>query len=206
MAKRAVFLDKDGTLIEDVPYNVDPEQMRLTAGAVGLRQLHRSGYLLIIISNQSGVARGYFPEAALVAVEQRSRDLLAQLDIPLTAFYYCPHHPAGRVAEYAIACHCRKPEPGLLLQAAIDYDIDLSQSWFIGDILNDVEAGQRAGCRTILLDNGNETEWIVSPQRIPHSVATDLTNAAQIIKQNSAATVGQSVLTQREIRLEILPK
>ena len=185
MAKRAVFLDKDGTLIEDVPYNVDPEQMRLTAGAARLWQLHHSGYLLIVISNQSGVARGYFPEAALAAVAQRSRDLLAQLDIPLTDFYYCPHHPDGTVAEYAIACNCRKPKPGLLLQAANDYDIDLNQSWFIGDILNDVEAGQRAGCKTILLDNGNETEWIVLPHRIPHYITTDLADAAHIIKKNS---------------------
>lgn len=179
--KRAVFLDKDGTLIEDVPYNVDPQQIRLMTGAARLWQLHNEGYLLIIISNQSGVARGYFPEVALAAVEQRSRDLLAELAVPLTDFYYCPHHPEGTVAKYAIACNCRKPEPGLLLQAAQDHNIDLSQSWFIGDILNDVEAGQRAGCKTILLNNGNETEWTFSPYRVPHHVATNLTDAANII-------------------------
>ncbi|UBF26524.1 HAD family hydrolase [Kovacikia minuta CCNUW1] len=180
--KRAIFLDKDGTLIEDVPYNVDPDQMRLTVGVESLRQLHESGYLLIIISNQSGVARGYFPEAALEPVKQRSRELLAQFDIPLTDFYFCPHHPEGMVGKYAIDCHCRKPKPGLLLQAAHDYTIDLSQSWFIGDILNDVEAGRRAGCQTILLDNGNETEWIFSPDRIPHHVATDLSEAVDVIE------------------------
>ena len=181
MTKRAVFLDKDGTLIDDVPYNVDPDRIQLAAGAADLRQLHQQGYLLIVASNQSGVARGYFPEAALAAVEQRSRQLLAQLQIPLTDFYYCPHHPAGTVAEYAIVCDCRKPQPGMLLQAARDHDIDLSQSWFIGDILNDVEAGRRAGCRTILIDNGNETEWIASPDRTPDRVATNLTEAAEII-------------------------
>ena len=186
MSQRAVFLDKDGTLVEDVPYNVDPEQIRLTVGVVDLQQLHHCGYLLIVISNQSGVARGYFPEAALVAVEQRSRQLLAQLNIPLTDFYYCPHHPDGTVTNYAIACDCRKPAPGLLLQAAQDYDIDLRQSWFIGDILHDVEAGRRAGCKTILIDNGNETEWIFSPDRVPHYLATNLTEAAYIIEQNSA--------------------
>lgn len=188
MAKRAVFLDKDGTLIEDVPYNVDPAQIRLTVGVAKLRQLHQAGYLLIVISNQSGVARGYFPAAALAGVEQQLRYLLAQFEIPLTDFYYCPHHPAGSVAEYAIACDCRKPKPGLLLQAARDYDIDLSQSWFIGDILNDVEAGQRAGCKTILLHNGNETEWLLSPDRVPHYLVTNLADAVDII-----ASVDQSI-------------
>lgn len=181
MKKRAVFLDKDGTLIEDVPYNVDPAQIRLTAGVESLRQLHHSGYLLIVISNQAGVARGYFPEAALAAVEQRSRELLASLEIPLADFYYCPHHPEGTISEYAIDCHCRKPKPGLLLKAAQDHDIDLIQSWFIGDILNDVEAGRRAHCQTILLNNGNETEWILSSDRIPHYVVMNLGDAVRII-------------------------
>lgn len=187
MKQRAVFLDKDGTLVEDVPYNVDPEQMRLTAGVESLRQLHHHGYLLIVISNQAGVARGYFPESALAAVEQRSRDLLNSLDIPLTDFYYCPHHPEGIIAEYTIDCHCRKPEPGLLLQAAQDYNLDLSQSWFIGDILNDVEAGRRAGCQTILLNNGNETEWILTSNRIPHYVVTDLAEATPIIVSSQSS-------------------
>lgn len=182
MSIRAVFLDKDGTLIEDVPYNVDPELLHLTQGAVeGLHVLHTAGYPLIVITNQSGVARGYFPESALVAVEERLRQLLAEVDIPLAGFYYCPHHPDGVVANYAIACSCRKPEPGLLIHAADSHGIDLRESWFIGDILNDVEAGRRAGCRTILIDNGNETEWQMSAQRSPHYVVSDLVEAAQVI-------------------------
>jgi D-glycero-D-manno-heptose 1,7-bisphosphate phosphatase len=184
MKKRAVFLDKDGTLIKDVPYNVDPEQIRLTVGAGdGLQRLHQMGYALIVISNQSGVARGYFSESALAAVEQRLRALLELFGIPLAGFYYCPHHPEGAVAEYAIACNCRKPAPGLLLQAARDHAVDLAASWFIGDILNDVEAGRGAGCQTILLDNGNETEWILSSQRIPHFRANDLMEASAMIQQ-----------------------
>jgi D,D-heptose 1,7-bisphosphate phosphatase len=179
---KAVFLDKDGTLIEDVPYNVNPQDIRLTIGAeVGLRSLHRLGYQLIVISNQSGVACGYFPEGALRKVEARLRELLADINVPLADFYYCPHHPDGVVKQFAIACHCRKPEPGLILRAASEHNLDLNQSWFIGDILNDVEAGRRAGCKTILLDNGNETEWILSPQRTPHFVATNLAEAAQIV-------------------------
>lgn len=182
MTIKAVFLDKDGTLIEDVPYNVDPERIQLTQGAVeGLKLLDAAGYQLIVITNQSGVARGYFPESALVAVEERSRQLLAEVGVSLAGFYYCPHHPDGVVSELAITCSCRKPEPGMLLYAADKHGIDIQESWFIGDILNDVEAGRRAGCRTILIDNGNETEWQLSPERSPHYVVTDLTQAAQVI-------------------------
>lgn len=186
MSTRAVFLDKDGTLIEDVPYNVDPERIQLTRGAAeGLQLLHAAEYKLIVITNQSGIARGYFPEEALVAVEERSRQLLAEFGVPLAGFYYCPHHPNGVVSKYAIACSCRKPEPGLLISAADESGIDLPQSWFIGDILNDVEAGRRAGCKTILIDNGNETEWQMSPQRLPHYVVADLAEAARVITAGS---------------------
>src|SRR5437764_7290737 len=109
----AVFLDKDGTLIDDVPYNVDPARIRLAVGAAeALPLLHEAGYTLVVVSNQSGVARGLFPESALVGVERRLRDLLAGLGVPLAAFRYCPHHPDGVVAEYAVACDCRNLAPG----------------------------------------------------------------------------------------------
>lgn len=182
MSLRAVFLDKDGTLVEDVPYNVDPAHVRLTPGAVdGLRALHAAGYRFIVISNQSGVARGYFGEPALRAVEARLQELLAHAGVALTGFYYCPHHPEGSVAGYARDCCCRKPAPGLILRAARDHDVDLGRSWLIGDILHDIEAGRRAGCQTVLIDNGNETEWELSPQRVPDYTAADLAQAAGII-------------------------
>ena len=178
----AVFLDKDGTLIEDVPYNVDPDRMTLMPGAgEALRRLSDAGYRLIVVSNQSGVARGLFAESALPAVEQRLREMLAEYGAPIAGFYYCPHHPDGVVPDYAIHCDCRKPEPGLILRAAQEHGIALDESWFIGDILNDVEAGRRAGCRTILLDNGNETEWELSRQRLPDCVVSDLRDAADRI-------------------------
>jgi D,D-heptose 1,7-bisphosphate phosphatase len=180
--RRAVFLDKDGTLIDDVPYNVDPRLIRLAQGAAeGLPALHAAGYRLIVVSNQSGVARGYFAETALGAVEERLRHLLAEVGVPLDGFYYCPHHPEGTEPDYSRACDCRKPEPGLILRAARDHGIDLTQSWLIGDILDDVEAGRRAGCETILIDDGHETEWSLSPQRLPHHVAADLAAAARIV-------------------------
>lgn len=180
----AVFLDKDGTLIPDIPYNVDPDKITLSDGAeTALLKLHKAGFKLIVISNQSGVARGYFSEADLAFVEQRLQQLLSVINVSLSGFYYCPHHSIGKLAEYAIECDCRKPKPGLLLKAAQIHNIDLSRSWMVGDILNDVEAGRRAGCKTILIDNGNETEWVLSPERSPHYKAADLMQAATFILQ-----------------------
>src|SRR5690242_11813204 len=179
---RAVFLDKDGTLIEDVPYNVDPAQVRLAPGAAeGLPRLHAGGFRLVVVSNQSGVARGLIAEEALGAVRDRLRDLLAELGVPLGGFYYCPHHPEGVVTRYAVACRCRKPAPGLILDAARAHGVAVGKSWFVGDILDDVEAGRRAGCRTVLIDNGNETEWVLTPSREPHWRAADLAAAARHI-------------------------
>jgi D,D-heptose 1,7-bisphosphate phosphatase len=190
MTRRAIFLDKDGTLIEDVPYNVDPSRIRLLPGVVeGLRRLHQAGYLLIVVTNQSGVARGRFPEHALGAVAQRLRELLAPAGVPLADFYYCPHHPDGIVLEYAVECACRKPQPGLITRAVQEHGIDPARSWLIGDILNDVEAGKLAGCRTILLDNGGETEWLLTHRRLPDHVAADLREAEAII---SAVDAGRS--------------
>jgi len=179
MKNPCVFLDKDGTLVEDIPYNVDPGLIRLSAGAAeGLRLLHASGFRLIVISNQSGVALGRFPESALAGVRARLEELLADVGVPLAGFYYCPHHPQGQLPCYTQACLCRKPQPGLITRAAWDHEIDLAGSWFVGDILDDVEAGHRAGCRTVLVDNGHETQWWRSPLRWPHHVAASLADAA----------------------------
>ena len=189
---RAVFLDKDGTLIVDVPYNVDPALITLAPGAAeGLPRLHAAGFRLVVITNQSGVARGRFGIEALEPVEDRLRELLAELGVPLAGFWFCPHHPDGAVAEYAIPCDCRKPAPGMVVRAAAELGIDLARSWFVGDILNDVEAGHRAGCRTILLGVGHETQWLLGPDRTPDLIAGDLDEAATLILQaDTAATTG----------------
>lgn len=179
---KAIFLDKDGTLIPDIPYNVNPDLISLEEGAVdGLYCLQAIGYLLIIISNQSGVALGLFPEKELTGVHEKIRQLLEDNQIKLDGFYYCPHHPSGSVQGYNIRCDCRKPDPGLILRASQDLNIDLSASWMIGDILNDVEAGNKAGCRTILIDNGNETEWLINQSRQPEFTATTIKEAADYI-------------------------
>jgi histidinol-phosphate phosphatase family protein len=190
---KAVFLDKDGTLIDDVPYNVDPDRIRLAAGASeGLRALHAAGFALVVVSNQSGVALGRFPEDALAAVRDRLEALLGDFGVPVADFLFCPHHPDGVAPGYAIACECRKPAPGLILRAARDRGIDLDRSWLVGDILDDIEAGHRAGCRTVLLDVGNETEWRLRPERIPHFRAADLAEAARVILANQGRTEPRS--------------
>lgn len=183
-SNRAVFLDKDGTLVANVPYNVDPERIRLLPGvAEGLRLLHARGYRLIVISNQPGVAQGFFPEEALGAVEERLWRLFARVGVPLAGFYYCPHHPAGRIVSYTLTCSCRKPNPGLIERAAQEHAIEVSSSWVIGDILDDIEAGRRAGCRTVFIDNGGETEWVLCPTRLPHHSVTSFLAAARLIVQ-----------------------
>ena len=185
IARRAhplVFLDKDGTLVENVPYNIDPERVRLTRGAdYGLRRLTGSGYRLVVVSNQAGVARDRFPEEALDGITRRLRGLLAAVGVPLVEVLYCPHDPDGAVERYRIACDCRKPAPGLLMRAAARLGADLARCWMVGDVLDDVEAGRRAGCRTILIEPGGETEWRDGPDRRPDYRARDLAEAAETI-------------------------
>lgn len=178
----AVFIDKDGTLVHDLPFNVDPGRVRLREDAgLALARLQRRGYRLVVVTNQSGVARGYFDEETLQGVWQAIADALDAHGVRLQAIVHCPHHPDGSVAQFAVACDCRKPAPGMLLRAAQEHGLDLGRSWLIGDILDDIEAGRRANCRTILLDVGSETEWRRSRLRHPHHVAASLSEAAAII-------------------------
>jgi D-glycero-D-manno-heptose 1,7-bisphosphate phosphatase len=175
---RAIFIDKDGTLIKDLPYNVNPALIDFEEYAFeSLYLLQQKGYYLIIVSNQPGIALGYFKEEELKGVEEKIKNALLKNKVNLNGFYYCPHAPADD-------CNCRKPRPGMLFKAAKDLEIDLSKSWMIGDILNDVEAGRMSDCKTILIDNGNETEWIWNRQRSPHFIANNLKAASEIIMLN----------------------
>ncbi len=191
MKRIGIFLDKDGTLLQDVPYNVALERIRMVPRAeYALALLAQIDVDLFIISNQPGVALGYFPISALANVHAEMNRLFTQHGARLAGFYFCPHHPDGVIGEYALRCNCRKPAPGLILQAATENDIDLSRSWMIGDILHDVEAGRRAGCGTILIDNGNETEWQLSPLRRPDYIASDLEDAVRhIVRRGTGALV-----------------
>lgn len=178
--RRAVFLDKDGTLVRDVPYSVDPERLEFTAGAAeGLGALHAAGYALVVVSNQPGLALGHFTAGAFAALrEALLRQVRQQCGVPLLAMHHCPHAPATPLRP---GCGCRKPEPGMLLEAAERHGLDLRRSWMIGDILDDVEAGHRAGTRSLLLDVGNETVWERGPLREPDAVVPDLAAAARHI-------------------------
>ncbi len=150
MPNKAVFIDRDNTLIEDPGYLADPSAVKLLPGVeLAIRSLHQSGFKVVVITNQSGIARGLLTEETLEAIHGELRRKLGEKGVHLDGIYYCPFHPAGSVEKYATESDLRKPQPGMLLKAAEDMDIDLARSWMIGDGARDVEAGQRAGCRTV---------------------------------------------------------
>jgi D-glycero-D-manno-heptose 1,7-bisphosphate phosphatase len=178
----AVFLDKDGTLVENLPPGPYSFRAALLPGVLdGLALLHRAGFALIVITNQAAVAHGQIDVHDVKKMELFLRTRMLARNLSLAGFYACPHHPDGLVEPYAVHCLCRKPKPGLILRAASDLNIDMSQSWMVGDILHDVEAGRWAGCRTVLLNNGHETEWQLTETRWPDYVAATLLEAAQLI-------------------------
>lgn len=188
MSIKAIFLDKDGTLTEDVADSMNPRHITLCHGAgSALRLLTNLDYRLFVVSNQDGMAHGRFAESAVHGMRHRLADLLFREQLTLDGFYFCPHHPDGTVPNYALDCLCRKPLPGLLMQAAREHDIDLRASWMVGDILNDVEAGNRAGCRTVLIDSGNESEWRLGNNRLPTRVVADIYAAAVVIAAADSA-------------------
>jgi D-glycero-D-manno-heptose 1,7-bisphosphate phosphatase len=181
-AKRTIFLDKDGTLIPDIPYNVDTRLITLSPCSIqGLKKLQSRGFTFIVVTNQSGIAEKRFSHESVCKVGVRLKVLLEEQGINLLDFYYCPHAATDHMLLSAFSCKCRKPKAGMLLQAASDHDIDLHSSWMIGDILNDVQAGNAAGCKTILVDNGNETVWKMDWKRVPDMIVPTIDAAAQFI-------------------------
>jgi len=186
MTQHAVFLDRDGTLIEHYDYLSKPEQVQLlTHTATALRRLKAHGYRLVLVTNQSAVARGIITERTLAEIHDRFNSLLAQENIYLDALYYCPYHPQGVVDKYKRSSDLRKPAPGMLQLAAKEHDLDLHQSWMVGDDIRDVEAGQRAGCRTILL-NANHAHPQDPEQPQPDFRAVNLQEAANLIIHHTA--------------------
>ena len=150
MANKAVFLDRDNTLIVDPGYLAEPSAVKLLPGVeLALKSLAQAGYKTVAVTNQSGIARGMLTEEALGEIHGELRRQLAERGAHLDAIYYCPFHPEGTVAEFTGDSDLRKPKPGMLLKAAKEHDIDLSSSWMVGDSARDIEAGQRAGCRTV---------------------------------------------------------
>lgn len=186
-----VLMDKDGTLIEDLPYNVDPSRVRLAPGAAdALRRLGAAGFGVAIVTNQSGVARGYFDEADLDALAGHLRSVLAGLGVPLLGFYACPHLPDGEVEAYAVECDCRKPAPGLIRRAVSDLGIDPAATWFIGDAWMDAAAGRAAGCRTIMVGPDAAAAEDLPPDRRPDHGVRDMAAAADIVLAEAGVMAG----------------
>jgi len=151
--RRAVFLDRDGTLNVVREYVGKTADVELVPNAAeGARMLAAAGYVLVVVSNQSGIARGYFTEEQADAVDERLAQLLSGLGVTIAASYRCPHLPDAPLPQYAVECDCRKPSPGLILRAAAELALDPKASWAIGDRVRDIEAGAAAGCRTIAVD------------------------------------------------------
>jgi len=163
MATPAVFLDRDGTIIEDMGYLDDPSELRLLPGAAeAIRRFREAGYRVVVVSNQSGVARGMFDEDALARVHARLEELLQDHGASLDRAYYCPYldGPDAKIDTYRKDSELRKPKPGMLLQAARELKIDLRRSWMIGDAPCDVEAGRRAGCRAIRVGSNGTLDQV----------------------------------------------
>jgi D-glycero-D-manno-heptose 1,7-bisphosphate phosphatase len=152
---RAVFLDRDGTVNEEVGYLTDLSKLRLIPGAgAAIKRLNRAGYKVILVTNQSGVARGYFPESLVLEAHARLANMLRGEGAVLDGIYYCPHHPTAGTSNYTVVCDCRKPGTGLVDRAARDFDIDIHRSFMVGDKWSDVELAQRAGTHAILVTSG----------------------------------------------------
>ncbi|MBN2210996.1 MAG: HAD family hydrolase [Sedimentisphaerales bacterium] len=196
MAQKAVFLDRDGTLIEHYDYLTEESQVKLLDRiAAPLSLLKERGYLLVVVTNQSGVARGLLTEKKLRSIHDYFRKLLAEKGVYLDGLYYCPYHPEAPVEKYRCDSDLRKPKPGMLKQAAADLDIDLAASWMIGDDDRDIHAGRSAGCRTILLEKRGSS-LVRRGDAKPDYQAVNLQEAANIVLRYGATSGGGDDMPQ----------
>jgi D-glycero-D-manno-heptose 1,7-bisphosphate phosphatase len=151
----AIFLDRDGVIVEDVDALLRPDQLALMPGAAeAVRRAEASGRAVVVVTNQPVVARGLVDEDGVRAVHEALDAMLRARGARVDAFYFCPHHPRATIERYRVACDCRKPRPGLLTRAASELGLDLGASVMVGDRLSDVTAGARAGCKTVLVTTG----------------------------------------------------
>lgn len=189
---KAVFLDRDGTVNEEVSYLRDLKQLRLIPGAgTAIRRLNEAGLKVVLVTNQSGIARGYFTEAFVQETHELLGRMLAAEQAHIDAVYYCPHHPTAGNSRYTRDCDCRKPGTGLIDRAARDLGIDVSQSYMVGDKWIDVELGQRAGAHSILVKTGYAPDdpGNIRPSHMPDPdfVAHTIVEAADWILSRLAA-------------------
>jgi D-glycero-D-manno-heptose 1,7-bisphosphate phosphatase len=172
----AVFLDRDGVLIEEVNLLTSFQMVRILPGVPeALTRLKRAGFLLVVASNQTVVARGLLDEREVAALHQRIVDQLVKDGAPaLDGFFFCPHHPHATLQVYRAACECRKPKSGLLMMASKELKIDLARSFMIGDRITDIIAGARAGCRTVLVETGaHQAPPIETSETIDFAISPD---------------------------------
>lgn len=161
MSVKAVFLDRDGTLNKDKNYLIKPEDFEFEENVPEtLKYIYDKGYMLIVVSNQSGVARGYFTEEDVKKLHEFISEKISVLGFKIEKFYYCPHYEKGIIKEYSIRCSCRKPGTGMIEKAVQEFSIDLSQSFMIGDKEADMEAGKKSGLTTILVGTGYGKETL----------------------------------------------
>ena len=181
--KQAVFLDRDGVITQEPPHYAHRlSQLELIPkSAEAIRLLNENGFLVVVVSNQAGIARGYYQEEDTERFNQAMGGKLAAEGAHIDAIYYCPHHPEAKIAAYRIECECRKPRPGMLKKAAKELEIDLKQSFMIGDKSIDIEAGKRAGCKTILVKTGYGDEERQDNQIECNWITDDLYHAVEHI-------------------------
>lgn len=154
--RKVLFLDRDGVINKDVSYLYKIADLQWVDGAKeALKLAHDSGYELIVVTNQSGVARGYYKETDVQILHDYMGNELFKAGAPILHFYYCPHHKDGTVERYAVDCNCRKPKPGMILQAIKDFDVDVEHSFLIGDSQRDVDVAEAAGVKGYLFTESN---------------------------------------------------
>ncbi|MEO6725285.1 MAG: D-glycero-beta-D-manno-heptose 1,7-bisphosphate 7-phosphatase [Blastocatellia bacterium] len=192
-SRRAIFLDRDGTLNEEVSYICDPAQFHLLdVAAEAIHLANQAGWLVIVITNQAGIARGLFTEEFLAGIHQRMTEELAQAGARVDAIYYCPHHPDIGEPPYRQVCDCRKPLPGLLTRAAAEFKLNLSECLAIGDRYRDVAAAQAAGARGVLVLTGYGREEFEQEQSLSPHHKNDIA-AHHIVADHVAANVLEAV-------------
>lgn len=186
--KRAVFLDRDGVINHEVGYIKELSNLKLIDNsAKAIKKLNKSEFLTIVVTNQSGPARGYYPESWVIKLHERLKELLKKEGAYIDYIYYCPHLPEGIVKEYSFVCDCRKPRIGMLKKAAIEHNIDLFDSYMIGDKATDIETGKNAGCITILVKTGYGEQILKGEYQYipnPNFIAKDLLEAVDWILNN----------------------
>ncbi|HBS47811.1 TPA: D,D-heptose 1,7-bisphosphate phosphatase [Candidatus Dependentiae bacterium] len=155
MNNKAAFFDRDGTIIKDVNYLSSLDQIEIIIPAVKLcKMLQNAGYLIFVVTNQSGIARGTFDESFVEATHCKIKELFEKEGVFIQKFYYCPHHTEfATIEKYKKDCFCRKPNPGMLLEACKEFNLDMKNSFMFGDKLIDVQAGNAAGCKSLLIQN-----------------------------------------------------